>query len=135
MQIFIRSLPVERALGIYWNTDKDTFKFKINLTEKPMTRKVMLPIISSMTPFVAPYTLKGKKLLHQLCQNETAPDKIVKEWQMWCNTLQSLDTYEITRCYKPCGFWKVKEFWIHHFSDASGEGHDQVSFIRMVNCV
>ena len=76
-----------------------------------------------MTPFVARYTLKGKKLLQQLCRDEfgweeTAPDKIVKEWQMWCNTLQNLNTYEVTRCYKSCGFGKVKEFWIHHFSDA-----------------
>ena len=54
---------------------------------------------------------------------------------MWCNTLQSLGTYEITRCYKPCGFGKVKEFWIHQFSDASEEGYGQVSFIRMANCV
>ena len=87
---------------------------------------------------MAPYTLKGKKLLQQLYQNEvgwdeTAQDKIIKEWQMWCKTLQSLDTYEVTRCYKPCGFGKVNEFWIHHFSDASEEGYGQVSFIRMVN--
>ena len=103
----------------------------------------MLSIISSFyNPFgfVAPYTLKGKKLLQQLCQDEvgwdeTAPDKVVKEWQMWCNTLQNLDTYEVTRCYKLCGFGKAKEFWIHHFSDASEEGYGQVSFIRMVNCV
>ena len=60
------SLQVERALGIYWNIDKDTFKFKINLTEKPITRRGMLSIISSIydpLKFVAPYTLKGKKLL------------------------------------------------------------------------
>ena len=54
---------------------------------------------------------------------------------MVCNTLQNLGIYEITRCYKPCGFGKVKEFWIHYFSDASEEGYGQVSFIRMVNCV
>ena len=104
------SLPVERSLGIYWDIDKDTFKFKINLTEKLITRRGMLSVIISiydLLPFVAPYTLKGKKLLQQLCRDdfgwdETAPDKIVKEWQMWCNTLQNLDTYEVTRCYKPC---------------------------------
>ena len=81
------SLPVERALRIYWNIYKDTFKFKINLTEKPITRRAMLSIISSIYDplgFVAPYTLKEKKLLQQLCQDEvgwdeTAPDKIVKE--------------------------------------------------------
>ena len=54
---------------------------------------------------------------------------------MWCNTLQNLNSYEVTRCYKPCEFGKVKEFWIHHFSDVSEEGYGQVSFIRMVNCV
>ena len=93
-------LPVERALGIYWDIDKETLKFKITLKEKPITRRGMLSIISSIYDslgFVAPYTLKGKKLLQQLCPNEfgwdeTAPDKIVKEWQMWCNTLQNLDT-------------------------------------------
>ena len=42
------SLPVERALGIYWDIDKDTFKFKINLTEKPITRRELLSIISSI---------------------------------------------------------------------------------------
>ena len=36
---------------------------------------------------------------------------------------------------KPCGFGKVKEFWIHHFFDTSEEGYGQVSFIRRVNCV
>ena len=53
---------------------------------------------------------------------------------MWRKTLQSLDTYEVTRCYKPVGLGRyIKEFWIHHFSNASGEGYGQVSFIRMVN--
>ena len=70
---FDESLPVERALGIYWDIDKDSFKFKINLTENPMTRRGMLSMISSIynpRVFVTPYTLKGKKLLQQLCQDE-----------------------------------------------------------------
>ena len=66
---------------------------------------------------------------YALRRTETAPDKTVKVWQMWCNTLQSLDTYEVPRCYESCGFEKVKEFWIHHFSDVSQEGYGQVSFI------
>ena len=97
---FDGSLPVERALGIYLYIDKGSFRFKINLTEKPITRRGILSIISSIYDplgFVAPYTMKGKKLLQQLCQDEVgwdeaAPDKIVKKWQMWCNTLQNLDT-------------------------------------------
>ena len=42
---------------------------------------------------------------------------------MQCNTLQNLDTYEVTRCWRPCEFGKVQGFWIHHFPDASEEGY------------
>ena len=130
------SLPVERALGIYCDIGST-----LSSTKKPVTRRGIPSIISSIyNLFVAPYTVKGKKLLQQLCQDkvgwdETTLNKIVKEWQTWCNTSQSLDTYEVTRCYKLCGFGKVKESWIHHFSDASKEGYGPVSFVRMVNCV
>ena len=80
---------------MYRDIDKNIFKFKINLTEKPMTHKGMLSMISSIYEplrFVTPYTLKGKKLLQQLCQekvswDKTAPDKTIKEWQMWCKYL------------------------------------------------
>ena len=67
------SLPEERALGIFWDIDKDTFKFKINLTKKPIRCRGMLSVINSIYDplgFVAPYTLKGKKLLQQLCWDE-----------------------------------------------------------------
>ena len=37
-----RSLPVKRAFEIYWDIDKDTLKFKINLTGKPITHRGML---------------------------------------------------------------------------------------------
>ena len=69
---------MKRDFGIYWDIDKDTFKFKINLTEKPMTHREMLYVISSIydpLEFVAPYTLKGKKLLQQLCQDEVVSDE------------------------------------------------------------
>ena len=56
---------MERALEIYLGIDKDTFKFKINFTEKTITRRGILSMISSIYDplgFVVPYALKGKKL-------------------------------------------------------------------------
>ena len=44
-----------------------------------------------------------------------------------------LEGHEINRCFRPSGFGKIKEFWLHHFSDASEEGYGQVSYPRMVN--
>ena len=78
--------------------------------------------------FVAPYTLEGKKLLQKLCEDIIGWDtkvtgNIVQEWKIWCENLMKLENCMIKRCYKPKGFGKIKEFWIHNFSDASEEGY------------
>ena len=52
-------LPEERALGICWDTERDTFKFQIDLKEKPMTQRGMLSVVSSIyhpLEFVAPFS-------------------------------------------------------------------------------
>ena len=77
----------ERALGICWDTERDTFKFQTDLKEKPLTRKVMLSIVNSIYDplgFVASFILKGKRLLLLLCQveigwDERADDSIINE--------------------------------------------------------
>ena len=87
------NLLLEKASGVYWNTKNDIFRFKIVLKDRPMTRRGMLSIISSIFDrlgFVAPHALTGKKILQLLCQDEIAPDDITREWQLWCKTLHSL---------------------------------------------
>ena len=64
------SLPLEKAFGVYWDTENDNFRFKIVLKDKPMTRRGMLSIISSIFDilgFVAPHILRGKRILQLLC--------------------------------------------------------------------
>ena len=106
-----------------------------------MTRRGILSIISSIFDplgFVAPHILGGKRIVQLLCQDEigwdeVASDDIIREWQLWCKTLYRLELYKISRCYKPSGFGKVKQIWLHHCSDASQEGYEQVSYLRMVS--
>ena len=60
------TLPIERTLGMEWDIDKDSFRFKINVKKKPITRRGMLSIISSVFDhlgFVAPFILPAKVLL------------------------------------------------------------------------
>ena len=67
----------------------------------------MLSIVSSIFDslgFVAPHTVKGARILQVLCQDEigwdeTASNDIIREWQLWCKTLHSLEYYKISRCY------------------------------------
>ena len=42
------SLPIDRALGIFWDAENDVIKFKIDLKDQPMTRRGMLSVICSI---------------------------------------------------------------------------------------
>ena len=42
------SLPKDRALGVLWNVENDTLGFKVNLKEKPLTRRGVLSILNSI---------------------------------------------------------------------------------------
>ena len=63
-----------------------------------MTQRLMLSIVSSVygpLGFVALFILKGKKLLHLLCQDEIGwdervDDSIINEWLIWQKSLKNL---------------------------------------------
>ena len=40
-------LPIERALGVLWNVEKDVFQFKVFKPDKPTTKRGILSAISS----------------------------------------------------------------------------------------
>ena len=61
---------MDRALGIQRNIKENKLEFKEKPKEKPMNRRRMLSIISSIydpVGIVSPYLLKGKKMLQNLC--------------------------------------------------------------------
>ena len=58
-------LPMERPLGVQWCTNSDTFKFKIEVQEKPHMRRGILSAISSAYDplgFLSPFILPAKFL-------------------------------------------------------------------------
>ena len=67
----IGNLPIEPALGVHWNFENDYLGFKVNLKDKPLTRRGMVPTISSVYDLLgvaAPLFLGGWKILQKLCQ-------------------------------------------------------------------
>lgn len=63
------SMPVQRSLGTYWCIESDTFGFRIELKDKPVTRRGILSAISSVyDPLgaVSPVILNGKQILQAL---------------------------------------------------------------------
>lgn len=134
-------MPTERALGVRWNLESDTFGFKVKLKDKPPTRRGMLSIVSSVYDpfgFVSPFVLPAKAVLQDLCRrglswDEAIPEESLKCWKEWLFELPRLEEFSIDRCVKPYGFGKISTCQLHHFSDASQIGYGAVTYLRLVD--
>ena len=133
--------PLERALGIQWNIEQDTFIFHIALQDRPLTRRGILSIVSSIYAplgFLAPLILKAKQILQDLCELKCRLDDGISEtyltpWKKWLAELEQLSKVKIDRCIKPKNFGQVEKAQMHHFCDASEHGYGSVSYFRLTN--
>ena len=131
----------EKALGLVWNIDTDTFGYKISVQDRPLSKRGMLSELSSVYDplgFVVPFLLHGRKIIQILSQQELRWDKIAsgdvaKDWVEWKSKLPALENLAISRCIKPAGLEEIKRSSIHHFSDASEGGYEQSSYLRLEN--
>ena len=134
-------LPVERALGIQWCVESDTFQFRIILNDRPLTRRGILSTINSVYDplgFLAPVLLVGKQILQHMCREKADWDTplsadLRQRWERWREDLLLIDKLQIPRCVKPDGFGEVVTVELHHFSGASTTGYGQCSYLRLVD--
>ncbi|XP_039550287.1 uncharacterized protein LOC120495005 [Pimephales promelas] len=135
------NLPVERTLGLQWCAETDTFRFKMAVQERPLTRRGILSVISSVYDpigFLAPFTLPAKLMLQNLCRLSCGWDDPISpnyqlQWVRWLEDLRKLSTFSVPRCIKPKDFGQLTNAQLHHFSDASEDGYGTVSYLRLQN--
>ncbi|XP_077977489.1 uncharacterized protein LOC144433051 [Glandiceps talaboti] len=140
VNLSLDSLPIERALGIQWCVETDTFKFGIQVKKQPPTRRGILSTVASIYDplgFLAPFILIGKGILQEMCRNginwdEPLPDNLRPRWERWKAEFVNLREIEIPRCYKPPEFGCIKAAELHHFSDACTNGYGQCSYLRLI---
>ena len=134
-------MSIERALGMTWCVENDSFQFRIELQNRPLTRCGILSTVGSIydpNRYLAPVILKGKQILQQMCRDkfdwdDLVPDILRMEWEKWRQDILHLESLQIQRCFKPECFGRIKSTQLHHFSDVSLERYGQCSYIRMVN--
>lgn len=76
------TFPTERALGVQWCTESDTFRFRVNMPKRPTTRRGILLIVSSVCDplgLVAPCILPAKLIFRELCQEKLSWDEEIGE--------------------------------------------------------
>ena len=132
-----QSLPAETALVVLWNIEEDVFTFKVNMKEKSKTRRGILSTFSSVHDplgFVAPFILQGRRILQHLCEenlqwDEIVPQSIQDNWEEWKRNIQQLSGVKIHSCLLAKGSKPIKHCILHHFLDASEEGHGQGTYL------
>ncbi|XP_071944680.1 uncharacterized protein [Antedon mediterranea] len=135
------TLPSEKALGMKWNVEDDTFGFNVNHKDTPKTRRGVLSALSSVFDphgFAAPFTLRGKLIVQQLVRrgvdwDESVPDDLLSRWQSWQNDLQNLQHLKIPRCLEDNVFGTVVARELHHFADASEIAYGVTTYLRTTN--
>lgn len=131
----------ERTLGLVWDINGDRLHYHLNSEVGDSTRRGMLSTVAAIYDplgFVAPYVLKGRLLVQEMCRDGLAwddliPSRLEKEWETWTGQLLELRELSIPRCFVPAGFGPVIETQVHHFSDASNVGYGQCTYLRLTN--
>ena len=120
-------LPKERTLWLWWDVEKDTLCFGVQVKTKPLTFQGILSAVNSLYDllgFSAPVIQPMKLLLQSLCKiglkwDNPIPSPYETQYPQWIDQLPLLDAFQIARCYKTFGFGKLKQAAIDHFADAS----------------
>lgn len=132
-------LPTERALGLLWSVENDSFRFNISIPDKAATRRNILSMVSSIYDplgFLCPLTLPAKLLLQDLCRlkcswDQPIPQACAERWRRWATGLDELQDFSVKRCVKPSEAGASVKAELHHFSDASEQGYGTVSYMRL----
>ena len=87
-------LPQDRALGVKWRTNDDTFYFRSNKLIRPNTRRGIISKISSVYAplgFVSPVVIELTKL--GLSWDDSIPEHIEIKWIKWLEELVNTKMY------------------------------------------
>ena len=118
-----------------WDFENDCFRFNLNINQRPLTRRGVLSVVSSLFDplgFAAPVVLKAKLVLQNLCRlgldwNEPIPDRPADTWKK----LPQISCLQINRCFLDTSFSKIVQ--VHFFADASEGVYGVVAYIRVHN--
>lgn len=135
------TLPTQRSLVLLWNTDTDSFTFKVNPVEKPYTRRGLLSVINSdydPIGFVQPVIIEGKLLLREMMSvtsktdwDDPFPEPLYGKLISWVDLLHFLESLRIHRTYSDISFENAIRKEVLVFSDASKNAVAAVAYLRL----
>ena len=134
-------LPVQKALGIVWEPTSDVFKVRVDVKERPCTRRGLLSMIGqTYDPLgvIQPFLLPVRQLLQEACVAKLGWDDQIGlvpglelNWEDWFKALPELSQLHLSRCILSAAK-KPARIELHTFTDASTVGYGACSYTRVV---
>ena len=107
LDLTIDKLPIERALGVHWCIESDAFKFRIEVKDKPCSRRGILATLSTIIDplgLIAPVVLVGKQILQEICYgkgwDEPIDGEVLAKWERRRSQLPLRKQLDIARNFK-----------------------------------
>ena len=128
----------ERALGMLWALDSDSFTYKYQpVPAKKITRRsVLANVASEYDPMglISPLILPARVMIQNSCKDGLSWDQeldqnMCDKWKIWDFEISKISSLSIPRCIHPHTFMPVKQE-IHTFADASELGYGACSYVR-----
>lgn len=125
-----------KILGINWNSESDTFFFKLEIPEEECTKRIILSTIARCYDpigLIAPFILFLKLLMQQLWHlnldwDVEPPQTICGIWKTICQEWEILSQFRLPR---HVGIQSGIPVTLLAFSDASQQGYGAVVYVRV----
>lgn len=125
------------VLGMNWNSNTDTFQFKLKNPPKDSTvtkRKIVADVARLYDPigYLAPAIVKAKMLIQDLWKSQInwddeITDNLAERWYEFKSDLPSIESIKISRWL---GSYPAVKLQLHAFSDASMRAYASVFYVR-----
>lgn len=130
--------PFYSVLGIKWVSETDQFAYRLQIPDKPLTKRNILSAIAQIFDpcgFLAPVIFWAKALLQLLWTlglqwDELVPGDITEKWEKFCSQIPELNKIHIF-CY--LSLYDAVDVQLHGFSDGSEAGYGAAVYVRMLS--
>ena len=144
LNLDLDKLPMERTLGVMWDSETDVLTFKIKRrpeSTEPTTKRSFLSIVTSIYDplgLAAPVIFLMKSLLQEVWAHtkkidwdDPLPEDLKERFDIWYEQLPALEQVKVERCFR---FQRgiIQEQRLHVFTDASSKGYGAVAYFRTV---
>ena len=139
LDVNLDELPVDRALGVRWHIESDTFGCKVLELGKTNTMRGVLSTICSVFDrlnLAAPVMLPAKQIMQDLWRmkrawNQPLEGELLQRWLQWKDKLPLLASVKVPRCYFSRTDHEGATLQLRHFCDASEVGYGTATYLRI----